>query len=181
MSALGYSSRIAALLVTGVIVGRFSERLRADITERQHAQRHLTMYADELERANHHLGRSVERLEAFAEIARAVGGETDLERVLSLILAHAREIVAARELIVYLSEGDELAAVSGRAQHDAAPVRLPVHGSLAGEVLLSGRPRRVSSDDYQAPARANDAGRERGHPRTAGLPGRNAGCAGRNR
>jgi two-component system, NarL family, sensor histidine kinase DevS len=148
LSALGYSSRIAALLVTGVIVGRFSERLRADITERQHAQRRLTMYADELERANRHLGRSVEGLEAFAQIARAVGGETDLERVLSLILAHAREIVAARELIVYLSESDELAAVSRRAQHDATPVRLRVHGSLAGEVLLSGRPRRVSSDDH---------------------------------
>ncbi len=149
LGALGYSSRTAALLVTGVIVGGFSERLRADITERQHAQRRLTMYADELERANHHLVRSVERLEAFAQIARAVGGETDLERVLSLILAHGREIVAARELIVYLSESDELAAVSRRAQDDAAPVRLPVHGSLAGEVLLSGRPRRVSSDEYQ--------------------------------
>ena len=47
--------------------------------------------------SNQDLARSVERLEAFAEIARAVGGETDLERVLSLILDHGREIVAARD------------------------------------------------------------------------------------
>jgi two-component system, NarL family, sensor histidine kinase DevS len=147
VSALGYASRIAALLVTGAVVGRFSERLRADIVERQQAQRRLALYADELERANHHLRRSVERLEAFAEIARSVGGETDLERVLSLIVAHGREIVAARELIVYLPEGDELAAVSGRTLRDGARLRLPVHGLLAGEVLLSGRPCRVSADD----------------------------------
>ncbi len=147
LTALGYSSRLAALLVTGAVVGRFSERLHADIAERQRAQRHLAMYADELERANEHLGRSVEQLEAFAEIARAVGGETDLQRVLSLILARGREIVAARELIAYLPEGDELAAVGGRMPPDDARRRLAVHASLAGEVLLSGRPRRVSTDD----------------------------------
>jgi signal transduction histidine kinase len=147
VSALGYSSRIAALLVTGAVVGRFSERLRADVATRRQAQRRLALYADELERANLRLGRSVERLEAFADIARAVGGETDLDRVLSLILAHGREIVAARDLIVYLPEGNELAAVSGASLRDAPQVRLPVHGSLAGDVLLSGRPRRVTSDD----------------------------------
>jgi signal transduction histidine kinase len=146
LTALGYSSRIAALLVTGAVVGRFSERLHADIAEGQQAQRHLAMYADELERANDHLGRSVEQLEAFAEIARAVGGETDLQRVLSLILARGRGIVAARELIAYLPEGDELAAVGGPMPLDDARRRIAVHASLAGEVLLSGRPRRVSTD-----------------------------------
>ena len=55
-SALGYTLAGAALLVTGAVVGRFSERLRADIAERQRAQRRLTLYADELERANDHLG-----------------------------------------------------------------------------------------------------------------------------
>lgn len=109
LGALGYVARGAALLVTGAVVGSFSERLRADIAERQRAQRHLSLYADELSRANQQLAQSVERLEAFAEIARAVGGETDLERVLSLILAHAREILAARRLLVCLPE-DEASA-----------------------------------------------------------------------
>ncbi len=147
VSALGYSARMAAFLVTGAVVGRFSERLRADIVQRQQAQSRLALYADELERANRHLTRSVDRLEAFAEIARAVGGETDLERVLSLIVAHGREIVSARELLVYLPEGDQLVAVSESVRRDQARPRLPVDGSLAGNVLLSGLPRRVSAED----------------------------------
>lgn len=146
VSALGYVSRGAVFVITGAVVGAFAERLRADIFERRRAQRQLALYADELERSNRHLSRSVGRLEAFAKIARAVGGETDLERVLSLILDHGREIVAARRLVVYLPDGEELAAVSavpGRSQ------RLPLRGSLAGRVLVSGRAQKV-----RAPAEA---------------------------
>ena len=118
---LGYVSRGAAFLLTGVIVGGFSDRLRKDIAERQDAQRDLALYADQLEGSNRDLARSVARLEAFAEIARAVGGETDLERILSLILAHGREIVSARTLVVYLPDGGELAAVSGSARRSHSP------------------------------------------------------------
>ncbi len=113
VGVLGYTARGAALLVTGTAVGRFSERLRSDIAERQRAQRDLSLYAEQLARANQQLAQSVERLEAFAEIARAVGGETDLERVLSLILAHGREIVAARSLLVCLPEGEQLVVFTG--------------------------------------------------------------------
>jgi signal transduction histidine kinase len=140
ISALGYVSRGAVFVITGAVVGTFAERLRADIFARQRAQRQLALYADELERSNRHLSRSVGSLEAFAKIARAVGGETDLERVLSLILDHGREIVAARRLVVYLPDGEELAAVSvvpGQSE------RLPLRGSLAGRVLVSGRAQNV--------------------------------------
>jgi len=146
VDALGYVARGAAFVVTGVVVGRFSERLRNDVAVRQDAQRDLALYADQLESSNQGLARSVERLEAFAEIARAVGGETELDRVLSLILAHGREIVAARTLVMYLPEGSELAAVSASAMRTDSQPRLPLNGSLAGEVLLSGRPRRVGAD-----------------------------------
>ena len=145
VDALGYVSRGAAFLVTGVIVGGFSDRLRKDIGERQDAQRDLALYADQLEGSNRDLARSVARLEAFAEIARAVGGETDLERILSLILAHGREIVSARTLVVYLPDGGELVAVSGSARRSHSQPRLPLNGSLAGEVLLSGQPRRAGA------------------------------------
>jgi signal transduction histidine kinase len=128
LGVLGYTARVAALLVTGAVVGRFSDRLRDDIAERRRAQRHLSLYADQLERANQRLAQSVERLEAFAEIARAVGGETDFERVLTLILAHGRGVVNARSLLVYLPEGREL-------------------DSLVEEVLLSGQPLRVTRED----------------------------------
>ncbi|HWX45901.1 MAG TPA: GAF domain-containing sensor histidine kinase [Solirubrobacteraceae bacterium] len=152
LGVLGYTARGAALLVSGAVVGRFSDRLRDDIAGRRRAQRHLSLYADQLERANQQLAQSVERLEAFAEIARAVGGETDLERVLSLILAHGREVVAARRLLVCLPEGEELVAVtcdarSGEQRHSEEQLRMPLRGSLAGEVLLSGRPLRAGSED----------------------------------
>jgi signal transduction histidine kinase len=147
LGALGYTARGAALLVTGAVVGRFSERLRSDIAERQHAQHHLSLYADQLARANQQLAQSVERLEAFAEIARAVGGETDLERVLSLILAHGREIVPARSLLVCLPEGQELVVLTGAERADDSRLRLPLRDSLAGDVLLSGRPLRVTCED----------------------------------
>jgi signal transduction histidine kinase len=141
---LGYIARGAAFVITGVVVGRFSERLRSDVAVRQDAQRDLALYADQLEASNQGLARGVERLEAFAQIARAVGGETELERVLSLILAHGREIVAARTLVIYLPEGAELAAVSTSTQRSGSHQRLPLNGSLAGEVLLSGHPCRVA-------------------------------------
>jgi len=146
LDALGYISRGAAFLFTGVIVGGFSDRLRHDIAERQAAQRDLALYADQLEGSNQVLVRSVERLEAFAEIARAVGGETDLEPILSLILTHGRGIVAARTLVVYLPSGDELAAVSGSAARSDSQPRLPVRGSLAGEVMVTGMPQRLGAD-----------------------------------
>ena len=146
VDALGYASRGAAFLVTGVVVGGFSDRLRKDIAERQDAQRDLALYADQLEGSNRDLARSVGRLEAFAEIARAVGGETDLERILSLIIAHAREIVSARNLVIYLPDGGELAAISGTPRRSESQQRLPVDGSVAGQVLLTGRPRRLAAD-----------------------------------
>jgi signal transduction histidine kinase len=156
---LGYIARGAAFVITGVVVGRFSERLRHDMAVRQSAQRDLALYADQLEASNRGLARSVERLEAFAEIARAVGGETELDRVLSLILAQGREIVAARTLVMYLPEGDELAAVSGSAMRSDSQRRLPLNSSLAGQVLLTGRPRRVGpeADPAQLEQLAPDA------------------------
>lgn len=156
---LGYIARGAAFVITGVVVGRFSERLRTDVAVRQDAQRDLALYADQLEASNRGLARGVERLEAFAQIARAVGGETELERVLSLILAHGREIVAARTLVIYLPEGSELAAVSTSTQRSGSHQRLPLNGSLAGEVLLSGHPRLVGprSDPVRIEQLAPDA------------------------
>jgi signal transduction histidine kinase len=147
VGVLGYVSRGAVVLITGVLVGGFSERVRRDIAERRQSGRDLSLYADELERANVQLARSVDRLEAFAEIARAVGGETDLERVLSLILAHGRDIVAARRLVVCLPEGDELVALTGEDLGRGPELRLPINDSVAGEVMLLDRPVRATAAD----------------------------------
>jgi signal transduction histidine kinase len=149
VSTLGYVSRGAVVLVTGVVVGRFSERLRLDIAERQRAQRDLSLYADQLERANQNLGRTVDQLEAFAEIARAVGGETDLERVLSLILEHGREVLDVSRLVLYLPDAAELAAVSSGSGADSQ-VRLPIEGSLPGDVMRTGRSYRANARQHAA-------------------------------
>jgi signal transduction histidine kinase len=147
VDALGYVARFAAMLVTGAVVGRFSERLRRDVAERQRAQHHLSVYAEQLETANQDLAHSVAQLEAFADIARAVGGETELPRVLTLILAHGRDIVSARQLLVCLPDDEEIVAITA----DGSQRRLPLERSLPGEVLVSGRPLRVSSAEQLGP------------------------------
>src|SRR5215216_828500 len=59
------------------------------------------------------LERAVRGFEATATIARAVGGETDLERVLGLIVKRGRALVEARDVLILLLEGDRLRAAAG--------------------------------------------------------------------
>ena len=88
--------------------------------------------ADELERA-------VRGLEATIEIARALAGETELERVLELIVKRGRALVEATAVVIMLLEGDELVveATAGDIAPTAAGARVPVSGSLSGDVLLT--------------------------------------------
>jgi signal transduction histidine kinase len=146
VGALGYVSRGAPLLLVGAVVGWFSERLRHDNLERKRAQRHLSLYADQLERTNQHLSRSVERLEAIAEIARALGDESELERVLSLILAQAAEIVAAATVVAYMLDGDELVAAGTDSLPDGLRRRVPLTDSLLGEVVRTRHAVTATSD-----------------------------------
>jgi signal transduction histidine kinase len=148
LGALGYTARGAALLVTGAVVGRFSERLRSDIAERQHAQHHLSLYADQLARANQQLAQSVERLEAFAEIARAVGGETDLERVLSGTISRTGARSCPRAACSCACPRVRSWWFSpARSARMTRVCACPLRDSLAGDVLLSGRPLRVTCED----------------------------------
>jgi signal transduction histidine kinase len=147
VGTLGYVSRGAAFLLTGGVVGRNAEQMRQDISARRRAQRQLAGYADELERSNDHLAQSNARLEAFARIARTVGGETDLERVLLLILEQGREIVGARGLLICVPDAHELAVVAGSALAENAPTRLPRGDSLVGQVFDTGRARLVTDDE----------------------------------
>jgi signal transduction histidine kinase len=84
------------------------------------------------------LERAVRGLEATTEIARAVGGETDLDRILETIVKRGRALVEARTLLILLAEDGELrvAAVAGESDHHAE-LRVPIAGSAPGEVLES--------------------------------------------
>jgi GAF domain-containing protein len=61
---------------------------------------------DELERA-------VSALETTSSIARAIGGDTDLGRILELLVKRGRALVEARAMLVALREGDELVVQAG--------------------------------------------------------------------
>ena len=93
---------------------------------------------DELERA-------VIGLEATTEIARAVGDETDLDRILELIAKRGRALVNARAVVILLEDKGELNVVTVAGEIDDAVIgrRLPVAGSLYGEVLQSRRPEAI--------------------------------------
>ncbi|MBX5468703.1 MAG: GAF domain-containing sensor histidine kinase [Thermoleophilaceae bacterium] len=91
------------------------------------------------------LERTVLRLEATTAIARALGGETSLERVLELIVKRGRALLDARTLVIMLLEDDELvaSAAAGEVAEGGRGARLPLAGSTSGEVLRSGRPRLI--------------------------------------
>jgi signal transduction histidine kinase len=108
---------------------------------------------DEMERAVH-------RLEATTEIARAVGGETDLDRILEIVVKRGRALVEARSLLILLAAGEDLvtASVAGESARDAATARIPISGSIPGRVLEERRPRRVHDLHPALMARPEDQG-----------------------
>lgn len=100
--------------------------------------------------------RAVRRLEATAAIARAVGTETDLDRVLELIVKRGRALLDARAVVLLLVDGDRfrLAAGAGQVAATAIGGQFPISDSVTGEVLFSGRPERI--DDVPARLRISD-------------------------
>jgi signal transduction histidine kinase len=98
---------------------------------------------------------AVHRLEATTEIARAVGGETDLERILEIVVKRGRALVEARSLLILLRDRGELAAASiaGEREGDMAERRIPISGSIPGQVLEAREPRRVIDLDPSLMAR----------------------------
>jgi signal transduction histidine kinase len=89
---------------------------------------------------------AVLQLEATTEIARALAGETDLSRILELIVKRARALTHARGAVVMLKDGDELqlAAAAGDVGEAAVGDRFPFDQTVAGQVLVAGRPERFS-------------------------------------
>jgi signal transduction histidine kinase len=59
------------------------------------------------------LERTVAALEATTQIARAVGGETDLEVILELVAKRGRALVSARALLIELKQQDGLVIAAG--------------------------------------------------------------------
>jgi signal transduction histidine kinase len=92
------------------------------------------------------LEQAVRALEATTAIVRAVGGETDLERVLELIVKRARALMDARGVLILLRAGAALrvVAVAGQLGDDLVDLEVPLEGSVSGAVMRSGRVQRLT-------------------------------------
>ena len=109
---------------------------------------------DELERA-------LASFEAMTEIASAVAGETDLGRVLELVVKRARALTEARAAAVMLQQGEDavVAAVAGELDEEVIGDSVPLEGSTAGLVMKTGTSARVE----ESPARVRPILAERAH------------------
>ena len=113
------------------------------------------------ERRSEQLERAVRSLEASRDIADAISGVPELNRILELIVKRGRALVEAQSLVIMLSEGDELVVVASAGHGGGAHGhRLPIAGSTSGEVLQRGRPERIT----------DAAHRLRVAPRELGVP-----------
>jgi signal transduction histidine kinase len=77
----------------------------------------------------------VRRLEAATAIARAVGGETDLDRILELIAERGRSLIAADGLVILLREPGGM-VVAAEAGEVPGTIRDPLGLAAAGGVLV---------------------------------------------
>ena len=102
---------------------------------------------EDVARRRGELERAVRGLEATATVARAVGFETDLDRVLELIVKRGRALVAADSLLVLLEQDGRLcvAAAAGEISAAAVGAAVPLEGSVPGSVVASGNSERVPS------------------------------------
>ncbi|HTT94263.1 MAG TPA: GAF domain-containing sensor histidine kinase [Solirubrobacterales bacterium] len=82
------------------------------------------------------LSRALRRAESSADIARAVGGETDLARVLGLIVRRARALVEARTVLVLMRRGERL-VFAGHAGdgNDVTGLSVPVDDDAVREAI----------------------------------------------
>jgi signal transduction histidine kinase len=92
------------------------------------------------------LERALRGLETTTEVSRALGGVTDLDRVLELVVKRSRALVDARATEIALVDGDEfvVAAVAGEGVEGLQGRRVAIADSLAGPALRSGRPQRFA-------------------------------------
>ena len=96
------------------------------------------------------LERAVRGLQATAAIARAIGGETDLERILELVVKRGRALIGAHDVLIMLRDGEDLVIAAGAGHVTIGDgARLPLSGSTAGEVLAEGRPRRIADAPHE--------------------------------
>jgi GAF domain-containing protein len=101
---------------------------------------------ENLENRRRELERAVSGLEATTSLARVVGGETDLTRVLELVVKRGRALIEARALLVLLGEGAELevAAAAGETRQGTVGRQVSTEGTLLADLVRGQRSERLS-------------------------------------
>jgi signal transduction histidine kinase len=112
------------------------------------------LYRDVRERRDE-LERTIRGLETTTEISKALGGLTDLDRVLELVVKRSRALIDARAAEIALLDGDEfvIAAAAGEGVEGYKGQRMPVSDSIAGPAMRTGRQQRfdrVPRDSFAA-------------------------------
>jgi signal transduction histidine kinase len=92
------------------------------------------------------LERTVSALDATLQIARALGGQTDLDSVLELVAKRGRALVSARALVIELLRGEELELAAGAGELPAGLLgqRVPLERTVASAALRARQPQRLS-------------------------------------
>ena len=112
-----------------------------------HARRYSGLEAQHAE-----LRRTVDALDATMQIARALGGETDLDSILGLVAKRGRALVSARALVIEheVDGAMVIAAGAGELPDGLIGERVDLKDSLASAALRASRTLRLEEDANQA-------------------------------
>ena len=94
------------------------------------------------------LQRTVATLEATTQIARALGGETDLDVILELVAKRGRALVSARALLIELRQRDELVVAAGAGELPSIVIgqRLAFADTVASQAMRTLRTQRLEDE-----------------------------------
>jgi signal transduction histidine kinase len=108
---------------------------------------HARRYTGASERRDE-LERTVAALEATTQIARAIGGETDLEVILELVAKRGRALVSARALLIELTQRSELVIAAGAGELPAGLVgqTVALADTVASHAMRTGRTQRLEDE-----------------------------------
>ena len=111
-----------------------------------------------LETHHDELKQTVDALGVMVEISRAIGGQTDLPLILTLVAKRGRSLVAARALVIELEVdgGLEVVAAAGELPANLVGRQMPLEGSVAQAALRTGATQRLGDELNRA--RFNDHG-----------------------
>ena len=121
-----------------------------------HARRYTGLEARHAE-----LQRTVDALDATMQIARALGGETDLDLILGLVAKRGRALVSARALVIEHEADREMVVAAGAGELPDGLVgrRVDMQGSLASAALRTARTLRLEDQPNRARFERHGLGR----------------------